>query len=353
MKVRRTSYIFKKCGFRRWKSNEEAALLDLGFSQNREHRGTHSPRLYFSGLAVSFSRVQRPNPSAIHIRRPFGRFGNQVFQILHALALARRWGVQEIIAPGNVVFERENSPIDLDGVDLYFSPGDITWGSSRASRIFPSLRNRFHLAYNAFFADHPGELEIPLTAVEFDRASEALATTWGKVRPKKLPDDHLVIHLRAGDVFSRDPNPLYGQPPLSFYEKVLAMKSWAFVSVVREDARHPLEKALSELLEATSAVFDFRSASLVEDIDFLRSATNLVSSRGTFVPAISSLSPDLERVFVFGPEGRFHSRIEVVRILDTTQRYWRAVCDSNWENSEAQRNLMASYPAKHLSVVCE
>ncbi|CAM9552717.1 unnamed protein product [Choristocarpus tenellus] len=43
---------------------------------------------------------------------------------------------------------------------------------------------------------------------------------------------HLVIHIRSGDVYSEDPHPGYGQPPLEYYIDILGARDWSRVSIL-------------------------------------------------------------------------------------------------------------------------
>ena len=60
-----------------------------------------------------------------------------------------------------------------------------------------------------------------------------------------IDPDELYIHIRGGDAFSSNPSPLYPQPPLCFYEKIIKNNKLKKIHILSMDKRNPVLNALS------------------------------------------------------------------------------------------------------------
>ena len=94
------------------------------------------------------------------------------------------------------------------------------------------------------------------------------------------------------------------------------------------------------------------SGDLRSDIEYLLKARILVVSRGSFSPAIATISKNLETVYYF--EGVFNvfslenPNVSCIRVIDKQGVYKSEILSSNWQNTESQRKLMLEYPANAL-----
>jgi hypothetical protein len=106
-----------------------------------------------------------------------------------------------------------------------------------------------------------------------------------------LDKDILVIHIRSGDIFSRNPHSLYVPNPLSYYRDII--KNYETVLLVSEDLNNPI---INELLKDKKVLF--QTNSLVNDFSILLRAQNLVSSGvGTFSLAAALCSRNIENFY--------------------------------------------------------
>jgi hypothetical protein len=163
----------------------------------------------------------------------------------------------------------------------------------------------------------------------------------------------LTVHLRSGDVYSDNPHPGYGQPPLSFYLAILGLERWSEVRLVSEDQESPCWKALVETCATQRIPLRLLGQSIEEAVTEVASSSNLVASRGTFIPAILFLFPKARRVFFFGPDfeplEEGHG-LELVECKDVGKQYTQLNLSGNWNNTAAQRELMLNYPSHHLKL---
>jgi len=181
--------------------------------------------------------------------------------------------------------------------------------------------------------DHLGDLVI------LDRDGEVLA------------DDHLVIHLRAGDIFTPwGVHPGYGQPPLAFYLRVLESGSWRRVTLVAQDTSNPIWELLAERASSRGECDIRIGGSLRKDLEFLLRARSLVVASGTFARGIAAVSKSLEHVHSF--EGSFdpwgNDKVKVTRWVDSEGSYRKRLLSQNWVNSPDQRELMITYPMEFI-----
>ena len=254
----------------------------------------HGARIFSTPLPWLLSASPRPSQvSAITVREPFGRMGNQTIQLVHAIAFAARWGVRNLYLPGNTILPSSSKKVR--GLTVSCAPSVIR--SVPASRLLSLLLSpgapARHLVTNSYFTR---ELTTPLSDDEYVEAFDAVADLAPlALNSTALPEDHLVIHLRGGDAFGTHAHVDYAQPPLSFYDLVLDHRKWSHVTVVKADDSHPLEPEIVEKICRREIPVGFQSGSAEQDAEFLARASSLVSSRGSFIPAIVGRSPTRHR----------------------------------------------------------
>jgi hypothetical protein len=296
-----------------------------------------SSRLYFPFSARNKRLDEASVPDLLVVAR-HGRFGNNIRQILYSLAVAERLGVREVVARSIPEFPYGSWEVSPN-VTLTHDP------LLRPRRV---SRPRTILAGDFFVVPR---LPTPIDHVDYTVFSNGLAWASGLSDRPPLSADVLVIHIRSGDVFGEHPHPSLGQPPLSFYEKVLEHSRPQNVVLVYEDALNPVIPKLQERLESLAIAYSVHSGDLGSDLQLLLSARQLATGKGTFGQALLVLSPHIERWYDFG-EGkeRFLTsrRRSVVSITDREGDYVAAL--KSWENSPSQRDLMLKYPASKLEL---
>jgi len=263
------------------------------------------------------------------------RFGNSVKQFRNAVNLASHLGVRNLylpsftwIVPGESVSEAGFNIVN-DAGRVYADESTILIG-----RLFfdvAGIDRRHKRSAFDVIRQHKDILSLP-------------------VEQASLPEGHLVIHIRSGDVFV-DPVPVrYGQLPLSFYLRVIESRDWRSIYLVAEDERNPVIRKLLELLSRRPGFSACIGRTLEEDLALLFRATNLVVSNGTFCRAISAISGNLKNVYTFeGKYDRWGNRgVEVFNFIDKGRVYANAILDGNWKNNAEQLELMLTYPEREI-----
>lgn len=302
--------------------------------------GKRDPYRLMAGAAISDTQPVLRQITALCIDRPL-RFGNSVIQLSNAIDLALSHGISRIYVPGFWWITPR----------IAEHQGEIELLCEEAAAEEVLLSGCFYYKQSL----RPLYPERPKTIEEFRRNLLKVRSQIPLLKPPPpLPDDHLVIHIRSGDVFEEQGHPLYGQPPLAFYSLILRSAPWRQVILVSEDRQNPV---IDRLLQASGPGLPpvvHRQASLEEDLHLLLRARSLASSLGTFMPAVLALSENVRRVLCF--RGLWYSaslrrQADVFVVNDRDGHYSRSVLASNWRNDPSQRALMLDYPEAALALV--
>jgi hypothetical protein len=282
-------------------------------------RGEEAPR-----LAVLISAV--------------GRFGNAVMQSANAVFLS-----QYLRARDTLYFR-------FDAIHH----SSISMTEEVTFRQIPLWRDRQKAPHIIWRTDaiYRGGLIFDPCEPKAQELAAALRVSLSVRGAPRVPEGHLTIHLRGGDVFGPDPHRDYGQPPLAFYLKVLESHSWKGVILVTEDDSNPCQDGIEDWCKTRSTPVLMRGKTSVnEAVEILGAAASVVLSNGSFGPAALFLNPRIRTVFFFGesPHPLLCSQgADVYGVGDSTGAYTRLVMAGNWSNDSDQRSLMMSYPATSL-----
>lgn len=317
----------------------------------RRPRPTGGPRLpageFFTVWHQTVKRYPSVDPVEVASLVPhLGRFGNTTVRLAGTIAEATNFGLGHVVVPKTAVFQE-----GLYKNGVHVSPGSPTiWFATHSDRSAP--RPRFLLLKD----------ERIRRSIDPESQNTAQSSAWAQLAsmlrcepaPQALPRDHLVIHLRGGDVFGPRRPRTYGQPPLAYYEFVLTLEQWSAVTVVHEDGGNPVLEPMVSLLGKLGIDYQLQSSNrLLDDLGVLLSARTLVAGRGTFIPAVAGLSRNLERIYYFENKCVLDAsltHLSVHRVYDAEGSYTRSVLSDNWHNTPAQREMMTGYPLGALAV---
>ena len=163
----------------------------------------------------------------------------------------------------------------------------------------------------------------------------------------KLDENVLVIHIRSGDIFSKNPHPSYIPSPLSYYIKKIDKCKYEKIHIVCEDTKNPVVNELLKLYK--NAVYEKNT--LENDIRIILGATNIIFSIGTFIPALILLSNNIKYIY-----GYFTQNFEVldniyktfIPLKNTKLDYFNGLKEyykimKPWKNTITQRNYILTY----------
>lgn len=271
------------------------------------------------------------------IVRPYGRFGNNIIQISHAIQFARRQGLDYVQAVGfGAMFRHGNYQLQ-DGLSLRVDEAPDYSGGALEGRFF------FWWGLSGGLRGFQGK---GMAETVRNDLRQIIATG-----PELSKESAVHCHIRGGDVFKNDGtvNPDYVQPPLSYYvmaiDKIMAMNPVKKVVIVTEDRRNPIvENFLTEMKQNGLAVW-LQSSTEKEDIGCLLSARKVICGFGTFMPAIALLSMSITDMTFF----RVVQHKSALEALGIKTNLIQDLCGGYiqkgaWRNTTEQRELMIKYP---------
>jgi len=116
---------------------------------------------------------------------------------------------------------------------------------------------------------------------------------------RPLDEDTLAIHIRSGDIFESEPNPRYGQPPLSWYRMLIERGGFRRVAIVAqtEFSVGEANPVIGEIRRRWPQV-EMISEDPEHDFHTLRHARHLALSVGTFAVAAAMTNTHLSTLHV-------------------------------------------------------
>lgn len=310
----------------------------------------HSSLLAGNLAYVHWSQLFR-NPALISAERraiflpELGMFGNMTRRLAAALTIADALKIGHLVVPESAKFEGS-----------IFETGVHTLSSGVTFWLFSRRKTGNHSVLVLHKKELIGSQSLTreLHAPHIDKAwADLYSVAIPKPTIPAFPSDHLVIHLRGGDVFGPRKPASYGQPPLSYYTLILDSSDWAGVTIVHGDWENPVLGPLIEACEVRGRRAHLQSGLLPADMEVLLTGSTLVAGRGTFMPAVVGVSRFASKVFFFHDKFSVDppvAGLEIIRIRDVEGTYVRDVLSNNWENSDYQRNLMLTYPQSNLEL---
>jgi hypothetical protein len=252
----------------------------------------------------------------------YGRFGNNIQQLIHAIHVAKHL---------------QSSTINFNFPGFHINR--ILLGAPRWDE--PKLKHTF-FKFDDLQNLHPDCKTLSELSFKTIR-SYAMTYIYPLLRYRpdgfkimKLdPKTTLCIHVRSGDIFRDKPHPGYMPPPLDFYKKCIQSQKWESILVLYQDDRNPVVQALRKEYPAAF----FSSLSLEKTINLLLEAENIVGSIGSFVPSILLFNTTYK---LFMPD---YAVKGIERILCPEKCKVIALPNyvEPWENSELQRKRILDY----------
>jgi hypothetical protein len=271
-----------------------------------------------------------------------GRFGNAVSRMANGFAttIENGWGVALLPRSAHSRSQRVLFPASAFTVAnrVTVSFGDEAWRGREAPNLI--VRREFRRG------SPPGDSEAHKLCIEMLRLCFPGVQPSGSSGPRSL-----TIHIRSGDIFYRERVGNWGQPPASYYTKIIESQTWSDVVVISQDDASPVLAPIRSFCELLSIPCVFQASSFSSDLAVLVDAVTLVAGRGSFIPAVTIFSRRLETVFYF--EDRFvlplkDQRFRIRRIVDLKGDYKASILGGRWKNTPIQRELMVSYPQRWL-----
>jgi hypothetical protein len=266
----------------------------------------------------------------LEIRKWYGRLGNNIVQVINTIFIALYYKNLNIKIPLHNFFNKEFICINND-----ISFNDYSEFES----------NEF------FYQDHTMKSHSWVIPECFETNIEESLQTIRDLflfkfnQLEALGENDLTIHIRSGDIFYLlNPNDGYTQPPLSYYIDIIESSEYKNknknIYLVCEDKLNPCVNKLLELYPD----IHFSINDIVDDVKLLMRSTNVISSNGTFVPALLNMTDYTKKIYTpsyFSTfnECLFNNTAEIIKIdLDE----YKSIMGP-WKNTQQQREIMLTY----------
>jgi len=259
----------------------------------------------------------------IQIRKWQGRLGNNIIQVKHALQIAHFYSNRytRVCFPPHPFFTTTEVVTNPHRVREEVNV-NILWDE-----------------YNFYYAHRIRGMDPTVFTTHHTVTLQTLKSIFLISKVPSLGFDTAVLHIRSGDIFqSRRPHAGYIMPPLSYYTTILDRQPFRHVELIAEDMMNPV---ISPLLDKYPHIH-FQKRSLEEDIVILLGAHHVISSYGTFVPALLVLSDHIRTLY--NPSYQMDmilSKPSVSVFSYPLGHYYRL--QKPWVNSPEQRRRMLEY----------
>jgi len=243
--------------------------------------------------------------SNIWIKGWYGRLGNNIIQLYKVIQLA-------VTKNYNVIVPRHK----------YFSKTYICLNKQIGinSKRISDPNNYFYTS--------------DLPNIDHNRVLQILRDCFTIKDVKALDAEDLVIHIRSGDIFDKDPHPAYIMPPLSYYLDIIRTNTFKNIYLLGEDRKNPCINALLELYPS----IQFQLQPLEKDIRLILAAVNVVSSYGSMIDSLLLFSNNIKRVYRPSYSAILFKLESVQYIITDLDEYKESM--SPWRNTAEQREMI-------------
>ena len=243
--------------------------------------------------------------SNIWIKGWSGRLGNNIIQLKNAIQLA-------VSKNYNVIMPRHK----------YFSKTYICLNKQIGinSKRISDPNNYFYTS--------------DLPNIDYNRVLQILKDCFTIKDVKALDAEDLVIHIRSGDIFDKDPHPGYIMPPLSYYVDIIRANTFKIIYLIAEDQKNPCINALLKLYPT----IQFELQPLEKDIRLILGAVNVVSSYGSMIDSLLLFSDNIKRVYRPSYSTILFKLESVEYIITDLDEYKESM--SPWRNTQEQLDKM-------------
>ena len=312
----------------------------------------------FGQSAGNFSDVEfgfDTQPLKLYAQEQYGRFGNNIHQVVHSLIIARHLSIKELYY-NFFLNNTQLTTIQIDDMILHF-------GVSNVPRPPQLSHTMFELqGFEAVIK----EFNYDLVKSDAEKLGKHFVTKRNidlQVRQKKIA----AFYFRSGDIFSTEINPIYAQPPLSYYimcyEDIRINMSDFELFLVYENDSNPCISKFKKFLEARGVPYVNQSASFHDDAELVASANCIVAAFSSFCDVLALMNENLDRWYSFRSIAAYEGiersiarefagilrsdNVKVFRVVDVERKYTNM---GEWKNTKEQHELMINYPISSLSI---
>jgi len=106
---------------------------------------------------------------------------------------------------------------------------------------------------------------------------------------KYISDNDLLIHIRSGDIYKKNPHKSYAQPPISFYHKIISTNNFSHIYIITDNNNNFIYKELKNNYGNKLSLINENK--VPEAFNIIRNATNICTSTSSFCLVATLLKP--------------------------------------------------------------
>ncbi len=220
----------------------------------------------------------------IIIQSWYGRFGNNLIQLINAITYGLQNNYNRIIFPNHQFLITNNIIIDIN----IHNKKENYIASDEYDFFFLAINNKIKYTYNIkYLFDNFIKHIINIDNSEYTTNYD------------------LTLYFRSGDIFEGSYNHEYVQPPMSFYDEIIKKENTKNILLVSEVLNNPVIKYYSDF-------YKWNKNSIEEDIKILINSKVICIVNSFFSIIVMLLSKKIERFYV--PDYVYKRFLDTIKI---------------------------------------
>lgn len=261
-----------------------------------------------------------------------GRLGNNLIQLIHALSYARQHQIDY------VYLKEPHNYLSSQVINISGSTDEFKTCNSQCM-----LNNIF------FYTENIPNFKFDMKTESMPLFDQYILPIYGHRDIHCLAlldptsDNTLYIHIRSGDIFKKlKPHSLYVQPPMAYYDYIIAEQKPELIILVSEDKLNPcIDALLAKYADKITHVCN--PGDPVKDISVLCRASKIIFGFGTFSYYIMCVSGNLNTVWFPKYDNENESSSGLSHIHTHHIPLPKYMKPGEWKNTSSQRKLMLTY----------
>jgi len=157
------------------------------------------------------------------------------------------------------------------------------------------------------------------------------------IKPQKSGENDLVIHIRSGDVYKRNPHSGWIQPPLKFYEQIIESKDWDAIYLICQDQKSPIKNPLLNKYKNIK----WEKQSLAMDISYILGARNIIFGMGSFIPSLLLFNKVVSNIYY--PKYCYRYLLSELNCTHHIYKFEGYIKKGKWRNTAKQKRIMLNF----------
>jgi hypothetical protein len=254
----------------------------------------------------------------------YGRFGNNIIQIINSIEYCFQENINEITIPYHTLFKFQKIKLNCcinNSNNIIIKSGHFVFYLVK-DNIINLNGNKIKSHFNLYIK--------PILTFDIDNQIS----------------DSLGIHFRSGDAFKNNPHPLYIQPPYSYYKSVINENNNIAIKMFTEDLKNPCACKFNNEYN-----FNWKQSELKEDLKNICNCKKMILSFSTLSLFLILMNSNCQEIYVADYIYSFFKDVQwdMKDIIDKSKTKLiiynlpNYIQPLQWKNTQEQQNIMLNY----------